>query len=137
MSAKLKCYRCGASLAELSLPLRRLEECPECTAELHVCRMCTHYAPLLPEACDEDDAPDVKEKARANFCDYFKPKPDAYTPGEQAAEAEAQAALGALFGEAPDTGGQQSRAGASGGDADAAGDPAAAAREAAEALFKK
>jgi hypothetical protein len=99
--------------------------------------MCTHYAPLLPEACDEDDAPDVKEKARANFCDYFKPKPDAYTPGEQAAEAEAQAALGALFGEAPDTGGQQSRAGASGGDADAAGDPAAAAREAAEALFKK
>ena len=42
-----------------------------------------YYDPLVPEACTEDDALEVKEKARANFCDYFKPTGDAYTPGER------------------------------------------------------
>lgn len=131
MSAKLKCYRCGASLAALSLPLRRLEECPECTAELHVCRMCTHYAPRLPKACDEDDAPELQEKARANFCDYFKPNPDAYSPGELEAQAEAEAALGALFGDAPERGTPKGAGRADGDFADAT------TLERADALFKK
>ena len=38
--AELSCWKCGASLAELTLPLRRLEECRACGAELHVCRLC-------------------------------------------------------------------------------------------------
>lgn len=100
MSGGLKCYRCGASLAELSLPVRRLEECPNCTAELHVCAMCTHYAPSWAEACDVDDAPDVRDKTRANFCDYFEPSPDAYSPEQRGAEAAAEQQLAALFGEA-------------------------------------
>ena len=36
MAHDLVCWKCGASLAALTLPLRRLEECPACHAELHV-----------------------------------------------------------------------------------------------------
>src|SRR5690606_39282520 len=45
----LLCWRCGESLAELTLPLSRRDECPKCRAELHVCRMCVHYAPRRSE----------------------------------------------------------------------------------------
>jgi hypothetical protein len=94
----LRCYRCGASLAALVLPLGRLEECPKCAAQVHVCRMCQRYAPQLPKGCNEDDAPDVRDKKSANFCDYFKPSPHAFTKSELAADERARAELDALFG---------------------------------------
>jgi len=97
VAASLHCYRCGASLDALTLPLARLDECPECRAQLHVCRMCTRFAPRLPKGCIEDDAPDVRDKKSANFCDYFKPNPKAYDPAEQNAEQAARAALDSLF----------------------------------------
>ncbi len=97
MGPELHCYRCGESLAALSLPLTRLDECPKCRAQLHVCRMCTRWAPRLPKGCSEDDAPEVRDKKGANFCDYFKPSPAAYHPAEQSAEQAARAALDALF----------------------------------------
>lgn len=94
----LCCYRCGASLETLSLPLARLDLCPDCGVELHVCRMCRHYAPTLPDACDEDDALEVRNKTAANFCDYFKPDPGSFDGREQRAERKAKAELDALFG---------------------------------------
>jgi len=93
----LHCYRCGESLAALSLPLSRLDECPSCGVHLHCCRMCERYAPRLPKGCSEDDAPEVRDKKMANFCDYFKPSPKAYDPREHDAEQAARAALDALF----------------------------------------
>jgi hypothetical protein len=135
MTESLRCHRCGASLAALSLPLARLDECPECRAQLHVCRMCTHYAPRLTDACDEDDAPDVSDKGSANFCDYFRPNPLAYVAADGSAAAAARARLAELFGngggtpEAERT--QQS---------EAQGDPESPeerARRAAESLFRK
>jgi hypothetical protein len=95
----LRCYRCGASLAALTLPLGRLEECPACSIQLHVCRMCRYYAPRLPKGCSEDDALEVRDKKSANFCDYFKPTPNAFTASELDAEQRARAELGALFGD--------------------------------------
>ena len=62
----------------LSLPLARLDECPKCHVHLHVCRMCERYAPRKPKGCSEDDAPEVRDKKAANFCDYFKPTARAY-----------------------------------------------------------
>src|SRR2546430_6917223 len=35
MAHDLVCWKCGAPLAELTLPLRRLEECPQCRSEEH------------------------------------------------------------------------------------------------------
>jgi hypothetical protein len=95
----LRCYRCGDSLAAIALPLRRLELCPGCGVELHVCRMCRHFAPSLPDACDEDDAVVVRDKAAANFCDFFVPATGAFDGRELRAGAAAEQQLKALFGE--------------------------------------
>jgi hypothetical protein len=97
MAHDLRCYRCGASLAALTLPLARLDECPQCRVHLHVCRMCERYAPHKPKGCSEDDAPDVRDKKGANFCDYFKPSPRAYDSAEQSAEQAARSQLDSLF----------------------------------------
>ena len=97
MSPTLHCYRCGQTLEALTLPISRRDECPQCRVEMHVCRMCVYYAPRLPDACAEDDALEVKEKSRPNFCDYYKPSADAYSPGELEAEVAAHRDLGALF----------------------------------------
>ena len=78
MSA-LVCWKCGASLADLTLPLLRLEECRKCGAELHVCKLCEWYSIAVAKHCREPIAEEVNDKERANFCDYFKPRPDAFT----------------------------------------------------------
>ncbi|MGI9258845.1 MAG: hypothetical protein ACR2QQ_08415 [Gammaproteobacteria bacterium] len=96
---KLSCYRCGHSLEALTLPLSRRDECPGCRVDVHVCRMCVYYDPNVPKACTEDDALEVKEKARSNFCDYFKPSDAVFEPGEMEAEVAARAQLDSLFGE--------------------------------------
>ena len=120
----LLCWRCGNSLEKLTLPLARLDECPACQVHLHVCRMCQYYDPAVPKACREDGADEVREKQRANFCDWFRPSEQAFD-GKQAAEAQrATAKLDALFGA-----GQSAES----GQADHAGDPLAAAAR----LFKK
>lgn len=93
----LLCYRCGHDLAELTLPLSRLDLCPSCSTELHVCRLCGFYDPAVAKSCREDDADEVKEKSRANFCDYFKPAPDRYDAAGHAASTSAAAAAEALF----------------------------------------
>lgn len=112
MAESLRCYRCGQSLASLSLPLRRLEECPSCRVHLHVCRMCTHFAPRLPTGCDEQDAPEVRDKASANFCDYFKPSATAFNAAQGAADTRARTELDALFGKRPDGGAKAAPEGA-------------------------
>ena len=99
MRELLFCYRCGHSLETLPLPLGRRDECPNCVAELHVCRMCLLYDPREPTGCSEEDALEVFEKERANFCDYFKPDPDAYSPGLVEAQSRAESQLASLFGD--------------------------------------
>jgi len=94
----LRCYRCGASLEKLTLPLSRRDQCPECDVDLHVCRMCEWFAPQLADQCAEDDAEDVTEKSRANFCDYFQPTETAFAPGRMTGHRRAEADLETLFG---------------------------------------
>ena len=98
MSETLVCWRCGASLAALSLPLRRAEECPACASQLHVCRMCVSWAPQRPRKCAEEDAEEVRDKERSNFCDYFRPRPGAFDGAVASAEQQARDQLAALFG---------------------------------------
>ena len=98
MDHGLKCWKCGVSLADYTMPLRRLEECRACHAELHVCRMCEFYDTSKAKHCRETIAEEVKDKQRANFCDYFKPTPAAYQPGVLSAADKARADLEALFG---------------------------------------
>jgi hypothetical protein len=94
----LVCWKCGASLAELPLPLSRLAECPKCRAYLHCCRLCHFYNPRLTSQCDEERAEEVRDKEGANFCDWFKPRPDAHRPRGSEKTQAAKSRLDDLFG---------------------------------------
>ena len=98
MSHNLACLRCGASLSSLSLPLSRRDQCPECDADLHVCKMCLHFDKTVPRQCREDGAEDVTDKDRPNFCDWFKPSASAFDPDAKSEADAAKDALAALFG---------------------------------------
>lgn len=93
----LVCWKCGAALATLALPLRRIEQCPRCAAELHVCRLCVFYDPGVAKSCREPTAEEVRDKTRANFCDYHTPRPGAFVSDDAERDA-ATRKLEALFG---------------------------------------
>jgi hypothetical protein len=119
--AELVCWKCGASLAALSLPLRRTDECRSCGAPLHVCKLCEFYDVTVSKQCREPIAELVREKDRANYCDYFKPRPGAHSTKRDEEAKAAKAQLDALFG------------GASGPETSAADE----ARKKLDELFKK
>ena len=98
MSNLLVCWKCGASLADLPLPPTRIAECPSCFADLYVCRLCRFYDLMVANTCNELMAEPVLDKEHANFCEYFQPCPNAYTPAAAEQAARARAALAALFG---------------------------------------
>ena len=98
MAHGLVCWKCGADLAALTLPLSRRDECARCRAELHVCRLCVEFAPQLAKQCREPTVEEVTNKEQANFCDYFRPRPGAYTPRDAGAAAQARSELERLFG---------------------------------------
>ena len=104
MADALVCYRCGATLEKLSLPLSRRDECPACSVHLHACRMCLDYDPEVPRQCREDDAEDVTDKEKVNFCEWFRPNPDAFDPALANAASQARSELDALFGSEPASG---------------------------------
>jgi DNA-directed RNA polymerase subunit RPC12/RpoP len=99
MSTEYRCYRCGESLAALTLPFSRRDACPACSVHLHVCRMCEYFDPAVVRQCREDDAEEVKEKERVNFCEWFKPCAEAFDPRRANKDAQARSDLAALFGE--------------------------------------
>jgi hypothetical protein len=118
------CWKCGGELVDILLPLARLAECPHCRAQLHVCRMCVFYDPAAGQQCREPVADSVTDKQRANFCGYFKIKPNAYSvQSDQTATARAQA--DALFGGGAPASATETRS------------PAELARDQLEKLFKK
>lgn len=86
-------------MAALPLPLGRTEECASCRSPLHVCRLCGFHDRSRPKQCREDDAEEVREKERPNFCDYFKPCPGAFDAQRASAEQAAMDAAAALFGQ--------------------------------------
>lgn len=98
MQHGLVCWKCGASLEHLTLPLSRRDECRACRAELHVCRLCVEYDTSKAKHCREPTVEEVTDKTAANFCDYFKPRPGAWSAAPQAAADAARSALDALFG---------------------------------------
>lgn len=103
MSHSAVCWQCGASLAELGLtapglPLSRFDTCRRCRAELHVCKLCKFYDVAVAKHCHEPVAEEVSDKQRANFCDYFTLRNDAYQPVSTTAAQQSRAHLDALFG---------------------------------------
>jgi len=60
--------------------------------------MCEFYDTSVAKHCRETVAEEVKDKTRANFCDYFRPTTAAYRPGDLSVADKARAELEALFG---------------------------------------
>ncbi len=102
MEAKdLSCWKCGASLDGVPMPISRLSVCLACRAELHVCRLCECYDTRVAQACREPLADEVRDKTRANFCEHFYPRPGACVI-EGAPSRQPSADLAALFGDLPE-----------------------------------
>ena len=59
--------------------------------------MCQNYDVSVPTKCREDDAEEVIEKERPNFCDWYLPSPDAFEPDGLRDENKAKAELATLF----------------------------------------
>jgi len=94
----LVCWKCGASVADLPLPLSRLAECPRCRAYLHACRLCEFFDPRVTSQCREERAEEVHDKEHANFCEWFRPRPNAHRPPDEGKTRDAKSKLDALFG---------------------------------------
>ncbi len=90
------CFACKNELI-VSRTVGRRDVCPHCGTDLHCCLNCCFYDRDAPKQCREPVAEMVKDKGRANFCDYFSMPERAI--GESAASSKAQAlkALDDLF----------------------------------------
>lgn len=94
MSISLHCFSCNKELT-FSGQIGRREECPHCRADVHVCKNCDFYDPKAYNECREPSADVVREKDRANFCDYFTPRKGGANQEDKAAALKA--AADALF----------------------------------------
>jgi hypothetical protein len=65
-----KCFKCRAPL--ILETVSRRDECPSCGSDVRVCLNCTFYDEGKANKCRETQAELVKEKDRANYCDYFR-----------------------------------------------------------------
>ncbi len=71
------------------------DECMHCRADLHVCKNCEFYDSKAYNECRETSADVVREKDRANYCDFFSPRLGALSADDQ--KAKMKAAADALF----------------------------------------
>lgn len=91
------------TLRGVILPMSRREECPDCAADQHVCKMCEFYDSKSRGTCHEERAESVSDTERANFCDYFKPSNCAFNAAASKKSEDAKARFAALFGDEPDS----------------------------------
>lgn len=96
MSNQFICWKCSEPLVNVILPMSRREECAKCSADQHVCKMCTFYDG--DRGCNEEQAEEVSDTEKANFCDYFKPKVLTKNPLVTSKSEQAKADFAALFG---------------------------------------
>jgi hypothetical protein len=64
------CFKCKKELS-LGREISRRDACPFCSADLHCCLNCRFYDRSAPKQCREPQADLVREKDKANFCDFF------------------------------------------------------------------
>lgn len=92
------CFRCGAALPE---KIFRQTTCESCGADAKVCLNCTFYDPSAHWECRETIPEAVRDKDRANFCDYFRPttRTRSAADPEPDASAKARDSFSRLFGD--------------------------------------
>jgi hypothetical protein len=95
-SNSLSCFRCGGAY-ELQGRIGLRDVCPACDADLHTCLNCRHYNRSAHNECNEPQAEWVRDKDRANYCDYFDPRRGAAGGTRSSPSAGARARFDDLF----------------------------------------
>jgi len=90
------CHTCKKELVQGRIIGRR-DICPHCRADLTCCLNCSFYDRAASKQCREPMAELVKDKARANFCDYFVFAETCGAAGAAADADRARTALDELF----------------------------------------
>ena len=66
------CHNCGREV-KLVGKVGRKDECPQCHADMHCCKNCSYFDPGQSKQCTESEADYVRDKLKANFCEFFEP----------------------------------------------------------------
>ena len=93
----LLCWNCGNDLSDVPRPISRHEHCKACGEALHCCRLCRNYRTDVTGDCDDERADPPVHKENANFCDYYKPRTDAFSSDRTDRSSAAKTELDALF----------------------------------------
>lgn len=80
--------------------------------------MCRHFDPTVLGQCREEDAEEVLDKRKVNFCEWFSASPDAFDGQANAADDAAKLELAALFGDTRASGEEQTQPSDTDDDAD-------------------
>ncbi len=67
------CHGCGRDV-QLTDKVFRGDMCPGCGRPLHACLNCVFHDRSAHHECREPQAEWVADRAKANFCDYFRPR---------------------------------------------------------------
>jgi hypothetical protein len=95
------CFRCGAEIDGQN-GVFRSTVCPGCGADARVCKNCVFYSPGKHWDCAETIPEEVRDKERANFCDYFRLSARAGAATDfQSKQEEARSSFDSLFGGEP------------------------------------
>jgi hypothetical protein len=90
------CYKCGE---EFEMRVYRNTECPYCRKDAKVCLNCKFYSPGSHWDCSESIREAVREKDRANFCDFFELSSNNKESTGKNKEDDAKKAFDSLFGD--------------------------------------
>lgn len=90
----------------------RTSVCPFCGADLHSCVNCRFYSPDSHYGCKETVDELVKDKERANFCDFFSVERNPMASSNHSSARDAVAALFSLEKRQVKSGGADSARGA-------------------------
>jgi hypothetical protein len=93
----MRCFSCNAPI-ELRAGERIgfADRCERCGSDLRVCLNCRFHDPSAYNECREPGSEPVRERDRANRCDYFSPG-DREAGGPASARDGARSALEGLF----------------------------------------
>jgi hypothetical protein len=93
----MRCFSCHAEIDLAAGERIGFADCCEsCDADLHVCLNCRFHDPSAYNECRESSAERVRERDRANRCEYFAPG-DRKGGGGTSARGAARSALDDLF----------------------------------------
>ena len=74
------CHKCQKEIAD-DFFVGRQAQCPSCRSDLHCCLNCSFYEAGAYNDCRETQAERVLDKARSNFCDFFRFKESGKSSG--------------------------------------------------------